>query len=126
MSKATPLGNATKMAGAHRLTHSQNLVRQLSAITKRMPGLASKATPLGDATKMAVAFVAGAHRLTHSRNLVWQLPAIAEYMLGLASKATPLSEAAKTAHVFVARHVRSHADSLKVCASCGNYLSSLR
>ena len=60
-SKATPLGNATKMAGARRLTHSRNLARQLSAVAERMPGLASKATPLGDAAKMAVAFVAGAH-----------------------------------------------------------------
>jgi hypothetical protein len=59
--KATPLSDATKMAvafvaGAHRLTHSRNLARQLSAIAERTPGLTLKATPLGNATKMA-----GAH-----------------------------------------------------------------
>jgi hypothetical protein len=36
-----------------------------------------------------------------------------------------LGEAAKTANAFVASHVRSHADSLKVQISRGNYLSSL-
>jgi protein SMG6 len=56
--------------------------------------------------------------------IVIPLPAIME-LDGLAMNATPLGEAAKTAIAFVAGHVRSHADSLKVQTSRGNYLSSL-
>ena len=37
----------------------------------------------------------------------------------------PLGDAAKAAVAFVVSHVCSHADSLKVETSCGNYLSSL-
>jgi hypothetical protein len=127
-SKATPLGDAAKMAvafmaGTHRLTHSRNLMWQLPAIAEYTLRLASKVTPLGEAAEKAHAFI---RRLIQGPNIAWQLSAIAEHTHGLASKATPLSEAAKMAHVFVARHVRSHADSLKVCASCGNYLSLLR
>ncbi|KAI9455599.1 hypothetical protein BJY52DRAFT_638264 [Lactarius psammicola] len=56
--------------------------------------------------------------------VVVPLPAIME-LDGLASNPTPLGEAAKAAITFVVGHVRSHADSLKVQTSRGNYLSSL-
>ncbi|KAH9028113.1 hypothetical protein EDB85DRAFT_2074672 [Lactarius pseudohatsudake] len=56
--------------------------------------------------------------------VVVPLPAIME-LDGLASNPTPLGEAAKAAIAFVVGHVRSHADSLKVQTSRGNYLSSL-
>ena len=56
--------------------------------------------------------------------VVVPLPAIME-LDGLASNANPLGEAAKAAVAFVVSHVRSHADSLKVQTSRGNYLSSL-
>ena len=56
--------------------------------------------------------------------VVVPLPAIME-LDGLASNVTPLGEAAKAAIALVASHVRSHADSLKVQTSRGNYLSSL-
>ncbi|KAH9171504.1 hypothetical protein EDB89DRAFT_1108247 [Lactarius sanguifluus] len=56
--------------------------------------------------------------------VVVPLPAIME-LDGLASNLTPLGEAAKAAIAFVVGHVRSHADSLKVQTSRGNYLSSL-
>jgi hypothetical protein len=64
-SKATPLGDAAKMAvafvaGAHRLTHSRNLAWQLPAITKCTLRLALKATPLGEAAEKAHTFI---HRL---------------------------------------------------------------
>ena len=61
-------------------------------------------------------------------NLYWSVvipfPAIME-LDGLTSNPTPLGEAAKAAITFVVGHVYSHADSLKVQMSCGNYLSSL-
>ena len=50
-------------------------------------------------------------------------PAIME-LDGHASNANPLGDAAKEAVAFVVGHVRSHADSLKVQTSRGNYLSS--
>ena len=56
--------------------------------------------------------------------IVIPLPAIME-LDGLASNANPLGDAAKEAVAFVVGHVRSHADSLKVQTSRGNYLSSL-
>jgi protein SMG6 len=56
--------------------------------------------------------------------VVVPLPAIME-LDGLAMNATPLGEAAKAAVAFVVGYVRSHADSLKVQTSRGNYLSSL-
>jgi protein SMG6 len=56
--------------------------------------------------------------------VVIPLPAIME-LDGLASNVNPLGDAAKAAIAFVASHVRSHADSLKVQTSRGNYLSSL-
>ncbi len=64
-SKATPLGEAARMAitfmaRTHQLIQGRNLMWQLSAIAEHTPRLTSKATPLGNATKMAVAFMAGA------------------------------------------------------------------
>ena len=56
--------------------------------------------------------------------VVVPLPTIME-LDGLASNGNPLGEAAKAAVAFVVSHVRSHADSLKVQTSRGNYLSSL-
>lgn len=56
--------------------------------------------------------------------VVVPLPAVME-LDGLAANASPLGEAAKAAIAFVANRVRSHADSLKVQTSRGNYLSSL-
>ncbi|KAH9057140.1 hypothetical protein EDB83DRAFT_2390413 [Lactarius deliciosus] len=56
--------------------------------------------------------------------VVVPLPAIME-LDGLALNPTPLGEAAKAAIAFLVGHVRSHADSLKVQTSRGNYLSSL-
>lgn len=44
---------------------------------------------------------------------------------GHTSNANPLGDAAKEAVAFMVGHVRSHADSLKVQTSRGNYLSSL-
>jgi len=55
--------------------------------------------------------------------VVVPLPAIME-LDGHASNANPLGDAAKEAVAFVVGHVRSHADSLKVQTSRGNYLSS--
>jgi hypothetical protein len=56
--------------------------------------------------------------------VVVPLPAIKEQdrlMLNM----NPLSDAAKAAVAFMISHVHSHADSLKVEMSCGNYLSLL-
>ena len=62
VSKATPLGDAAKMAvafvaGTHRLTHSRNLTWQLPAIAEYTLGLTLKATPLGEATEKAHTFI---------------------------------------------------------------------
>jgi hypothetical protein len=127
---ATPLGEAAKMAitfmaCACRLVQDRNLVWQLSAITEHTLRLALKVTTRR-CRQDGVTFMTGACRLTHSQNLTWQLSAIAEHAHRLALKATPLSKAAKTVHAFMARHVRLHANLLKVYASHSNYLSSLR
>ena len=56
--------------------------------------------------------------------VVVPLPVIME-LDGLASNASPLGDAAQNALTYVSTHVRSHALSLKIQTSKGNYLTTL-
>lgn len=56
--------------------------------------------------------------------VVVPLPVIME-LDGLASSSTPLGEAAKAASASIMSHLRTHATSLKIQTSKGNYLSNL-
>lgn len=56
--------------------------------------------------------------------VVIPLPVIME-LDGLSSNASQLGEAAQTAMAYISSHIRSHALSLKVQTSKGNYLTTL-
>jgi len=115
---SSSLGHRRRLSRPSRATHNVAARAQLQLV----PGY----TILVLDTNILLSSLSMVKSLVQSLHwtVVVPLPAIME-LDGLATNPTPLGEAARAAIEVVSSHVRSHADSLKVQTSRGNYLSSL-